>query len=321
MSYPARFRFIEGIATLKILVQSLEIGEDFYWDDVGMAWVDGSVAIPANCYKTLAESSSPDKGVYTATFTNLSPVKGCAYRFTVVDSAPGYEGFYHISDEVFPADTDTAKTIVNAVQERLRLPQSSDFTDSHAKLVLKFVNDVYLSILPNAGILQQLRSFGRFTTYNPGAKIYPILPVNKQSVERLVSLKPYNLSQTIDPGTLEYLSPEELRAKKEELGKDYDGTRPIYYTIKQTPQRFPVVEFFPGSDEFYPFEFEVLLKPEKLSATTDVPVVNSDLLIYGATALAKRDAGLDPAMESELFLQLLDTTFKNSDFEPSEISC
>ena len=112
-----------------------------------------------------------------------------------------------------------------------------------------------------------------------------------------------------------------MRKKKESLGVDYDGSRPRYYTIKQIPQRFPVVEFFPGSDEFYPFEFEVLLRPEKLSATTDVPVVNSDLLIYGATALAKRDAGLDPAMESELFSQLLETTFKNNDFEPSEISC
>lgn len=333
MAYSVRARFDTGFTTLYALIQSLEFGAGLWWNDVTKAWEgpgtgmlpDGETPAPGS-FVGLTESS--EKGIYTGTFTNLVPVKGTVYRIWVMDGDGGLVrpdgGTCHFRMTEIPYSVGDMSTldIINKVQRRLRLPASSAITDTHAQLMLEFVNDSYRTVFPNIGVMNELRVRGAFSTHGGGPTLWPIYPINCNYVSHLNWVKyyagsPYEYPLTKIP--FEQLEIENLKMLSSGDPLGY----PTYYCIRQSPDRFPVVQFYPDvSPDFASFQYECVIKPQTLSAATDYPICDPMMLVYGATILAKRDAGLDPSSEVELLNGLVGTMDFNTDHALSqEIDC
>ena len=329
MPYSVRARFNTGYTTLYALVQSLEMGAALWWNNTTMAWEGTGLYdyVPEpGAFVALTESS--EKGIYTGTFSNLTPVKGTVYRIWIMDGSGGKvrpdDGTCHfrMSDVPYSAGDLSAIEIINKVQRRLRLPASSAITDTHAQLMLDFVNDSYRTVFPNIGVMNELKVRGAFTVNEGGPTLFPIYPINCNYVSKLNWIKYY--SESPDEYPLQLLSGENLEIENLKAMPSGDPVGyPKYYCIRQAPGSFPVVQFYPDiSVEFTAFEYECSIKPQLLSAATDYPICDPMVLVYGATILAKRDAGLDPSAEVELLANLIGTMDFNSDhFVSQEIDC
>jgi len=332
MAYSVRARFDTGFTTVYALIQSLEFGAGTWWNNSTQHWdtpTDGMLddTTPADgSFITLTESGT-EKGIYTGIFTNLAPIKGTIYRIWVMDGSggkvrPDADGVYFRMSEVpYSVGSLTALEIINRVQRRLRLPASSAITDTHAQLMLDFVNDAYLTVFPNIGVMNELKVRGAFFAHGGGPTLWPIHPINFSYVSKLNWVKYYGKSP--DEYPLELVSAETLEI--ENLKAMTSGDLPGYakfYCIRQSPDRFPVVQLYPDPDPGVAFEYECSIKPSALSAATDYPICDPMALLYGATILAKRDAGLDPSAEVELLGNLIGTMDFNTDhFASQEIDC
>src|SRR4030067_627873 len=54
-----------------------------------------------------------------------------------------------------------------------------------------------------------------------------------------------------------------------------------------------IIELAPTPDAVYQIDAEIIKKPPKMSIAADVPLLDADTLILGATMLAKKEMGLD----------------------------
>jgi hypothetical protein len=333
MAYSVRARFDTGFTTLYALIQSLEFGAGVWWNNSTQHWdsptdgmePDGYTPAPGS-FVALTESS--EKGIYTGTFTNLTPVKGTVYRIWLMDGSGGLvrpdSGLCHfrMSEVPYSVGDLSALDIINRIQRRLRLPASSAITDTHAQLMLDFINDSYRTVFTNIGVMNELKVRGAFSTHGGGPTLWPIYPINCEYVSYLNWIKYYAGSPDTFP--LKKITFEQLEIENLKMLSAGDPLGyPKYYCIRQSPGRFPVVQFYPDiSPEFTSFEYECAIKPQPLSAATDYPMCDPMVLVYGGTILAKRDAGLDPSAEVELLNNLVGTMDFNTDHAVSqEIDC
>jgi hypothetical protein len=290
MAYALTHRSYTGQAGLYAYIQDKE--RLLYWDNVGSAWL---VTLTDNCKIAFTESS--EKGVYTASAANLTPVKGGTYNISVFPST-GTD--YLIStDEMVPPLTETLLQVVNGVQRAVRFPVSSALTDSFSLGVIQKINDILTTILPTEGRMEHLKVSGSFVTV-AAQSLYRITPINCTGVTELLYLRVPNADFLKGP-----VNDVDFKAIKDVNNQDFgEETVPTIFRIASFSGGFPVIEVFPTPTAGGVISFEVVKKPVKLSVATEY-VISPDLVRIGATMLSKMELGRDAKAEELMFNRAL----------------
>lgn len=270
MSLLVTYNGTEGQTGLYARIKRISDGK--FWSVTGSSWID---AESSSCNLALTEGTA---GKYTATAT-LTPRPGAKYEISVYDNANALL----LTTRIMVAPSAmTALQIVQEIQKELRLPQSTDFTDSHAKLVLAFVNNVLVNILADETVWDDLKVAGMFKT-KAGVSIYPIMPANVDYVEVIRDLRVSGRSYAIGG-----LSDEKFRVYRAE---NTTSGEPRQYRREGRSGGMVFIEVCPVPDAIYSVDFEILQRPPRLVNTTDIPIVDAETVLLGAKVLAKESHG------------------------------
>jgi hypothetical protein len=287
MAYSIFHKGTEG-QTLTATIQRVTDG--YFWDNVAGAWV--SLETP-QCLVGLSEGTTP--GDYSVTIPALSPASGNVFRIKVYSG--GVAQFY---TEGLPYDPDqkTALQLINEVQKRLRLSQSASIIETHAQLILGFINDTALNIVAETAVWDALRFKGGFYTI-PGVSIYPILLANALSgIDALRNLQ-------IDISPIEKQSDREFRDFKRNYDTG-DGGQPSIYRNYGRAGANLLVEVCPTPNAVYSVDFEGLLKVSALVAESDTSPLDQEALVLGAVMLSRDEGGEDAQGATTLFKMKLE---------------
>src|SRR4030065_570284 len=178
----------------------------------------------------------------------------------------------------------TALEIINEVQIRLRLPKSTTITDAHAQLLLSFLNEVQREYVHDSGVWDELKTYGNFNTA-AGTSLYTISITNSQEVEIIRALK-----IGTNPPLEKFNNDEEFREYKR---VNTANAQPLAWRVYGRSGGSIIIELAPTPDAVYQIDAEIIKKPPKMSIAADVPLLDADTLILGATMLAKKEMGLD----------------------------
>jgi|TARA_Y100000310_G_scaffold273647_1_gene289223 hypothetical protein len=282
LSYALTYYGKEGQSGLYARIK--RVADSYWWDNNINAWES---AADSDSNISLTETSGT-VGEYTGTATSLSPSTGGLYEIYIYDSV----GTLIISNtEFYQSDRRTALEVVNAIQQELRFPESTAFTDAHAKLVLRFVNDA-LSFMLEKGQWDELKVKGSF-----------VLPASTS----IININPTN-SRGLDAIThLQITTNEPLVLKNDEVFRCHQRTntseaQPLIYRHYGRAGSAVILEFSATPDQAYTVDFEGLLRQSLLAAITDVPRIDTDILILGGLYFLKRDQGDDYSDEQAAFL-------------------
>jgi hypothetical protein len=268
MSYQVKYRGIEKQSNLYAVVQLISTG--YFWDNTAQDWVS---AVNANCKFSLSEG---DAGFYSVTVSNLTLAKGGLYKIFIYDS-----GDVEIATTTLMGDPNlkTALQIVNAIQEKLRFPQSSDFSDAHAQLILSHVNTV-IQKFRESGVWVSARISGSFQITD-ATDIWRISPVNTDFVDYIYELKITTNLPLVKRDEIDF----------QEIKRTETTGQPIFYRIFKRTGGDLLVQFSPTPDQIYTMSYEVGRQLRELSVVSDTPDIDSNLLIEGGTAYAKNEQG------------------------------
>lgn len=294
MAYALSYKSVRDKTTLYATIQDRET--NLFWDENTDTWVDTLVP---GCYLTLTESS--DKGVYTGSAT-FTPVNGGIYQISIFDSA---DADYQMDTiEVYPPKTDTVISVIQAVQQELRMPQSSAITDSLSKLILAKMNTVLLELLPDKNIYDHLKVQGSFTI-NTSRQFYRVNPVNVDGVDKIIYLRRPD-DKFIDQAG----SDVDFREKADTANRALNYNVPDIYRIFQRDNDFPIVEFNPPPDQSYIVSYEIQKTPKKLTLATEF-VPKANVIKAGALMLMKHEQGRDVSMEAQIFQKAMERCVGN----------
>lgn len=292
MGYALSYKSITGKTGLYALIQDKESG--LYWDDVNSLWGD---AINDD-FKIAFTEHGTNKGYYSGSADNLSPVKGGFYNISVFDDADA--GYAMSSDDMIPPLTETLLQVVNGVQRACRFPVSTTLADSFSQSVVQKINDVMTLILPETGLLEHLKISGSFTT-KIGQSLYRISPVNCEGINVLSYLR--NPDGSFIEGAMDDIK---FKALKDTQNMNIGAISqvPIAFRIAAMDSGYPIVEIAQTPSSQSIISFEAFKKPKKLSVATDY-VMFPDAVRLGATMFAKMDLGRDANVERSLFSKAL----------------
>lgn len=284
MAYALSYRGIDGQAGLYARIQRFFDG--MWWDEVTASWV---AVESADCDVALAESLT-EPGDYSAS-AGMMPAKGGIYVVSVYTAA----GLLLIRNECpYLSGRLTVLQIINNVQKEMRLPQTGEVafpTSAHAQLLLGFLNktmDLMMEIAPSPN----LKINGAFQTV-AGIRFYLIAPVNYASgIDTLTRLQ---------IGTY-----EPLVMMTDEQMSNYRRTsstqrQPLYYRIHSRQGGYLIIELADTPDASYTVEFDGLMKVSKLTAHTDIPLLDTDTIQLGVLWMAKNDQGEEFQIDLEAF--------------------
>lgn len=268
--FPITYYGTEGQTGLYARIKRISDGR--FWSVSGSAWVDSESAV---CNVPLTESLT---GKYTGTAA-LTPRPGAKYEIAVYTSLNALL----LTTRVMSAPSVmTALQIVQEIQKELRLPQSTDFTDSHAKLVLSFINNVLVNILADETVWDDLKVAGTFKTV-VGVSIYPVMPANVDYVEVIRDLRVAGKSYCIGG-----MSDEKFRVYRAE---NTTPGEPRQYRREGRSGGMVFIEVCPVPDAIYSMDFEILQRPPRLTLVSDIPIVDAETVLLGAKVLAKESHG------------------------------
>ncbi len=284
MSQAIAIRTIGGKAAMYARIKRLS--DNYWFDDVAHTWI---ATATADCNNVLTESA----GNYTVT-SGMTATPGELYAIYVYESTGD---LWLIAIQSFSTiQSKTALQIVNTVQRDLGLSEtaSGDFlTDSHAKKVLRFANNVQSDMIAEAYAWDELKLKGSICTRD-GVGIYYIFPVAAAKIDLLdddsLQISGY------DP--LEKLTDEDFRAAKLSYT---DEDQPLYYRIYGRAGNALIIEVLPIPDAAYQIDFDALQKPNDMAAVGDYPVMDSDTIIAGTLLKAQHDNGEDVSLELAAF--------------------
>jgi len=259
------------------------VADGRYWSVSGSAWVDAYVVA---CNINLTESSVAGKYTASAAFT---PRPGAKYEISVY-SGPGV--LVLTSLVMAPTSAMTAIQIVQEIQKELRLPQSSDLNDSHAKLLLSFINNVLVNIMADETVWDDLKVSGQFNTAI-GVSVYAIMPANVGYVEVIRDLRVLDSAFEIKG-----LSDERFRTYRAENSTPGEPKR---YRREGRAGGMIFIEVCPVPDQAYPISFEILQRPPRLAAATDAPIIDAETILLGAKVLAKESHGRSYDLDLPVF--------------------
>ena len=272
MSYTITHNGLDGQAGLYARIKRIYDG--YWWSESGSAWVASASAV---CDVALSEGSA---GVYAAS-AGMTPMAGGLYAVYVYDASGNLVA---MSEAIYQPSRKTALQIVNTVQRKLRLPQSTLITDAHAALMLEYANQIMLDFMMEKTTWDELKIKGAIGTRD-GVSIYYVYPVNAANVDYIRILQ----VGTDDP--IEKLTDEEFR----DYARTVSGSegQPLYYRIVGRAGSALIIELAPTPDAVYQVDFEVLQKPVRMTAAGDIPALDDDTIISGALFLARQEQGED----------------------------
>lgn len=303
MAYAITFRNVTGKTTFQAVIQSLE--DSKYWDNVATGWV---TSLTADCKIAMTESAS--KGVYTATASSLTPIAGGFYKLLVYDSADS--DFLATTEETYPSNSKTALNIVNGIEKKLAIPQSSDFTGQHALLLLSHVNEFLKYTLPNYGLFSTLKRKGSIVL-KEDKNTFILAPINAEAVQSVHQINVSGSSPMIQ------MTDADFREHQRTADPENTTGEPLYFRFRQGGINFPIMEVSPAADENITIEYEVYVRPKELSATTDIALINADLLIMAGVVRELARRGQDAKTEQAIFQDILngDNSLNNINLEIS----
>ena len=181
----------------------------------------------------------------------------------------------------------TALEMINKVQRELRLPQSVTL-DTHARLILDYLNDVQRNIMLENYVWDELKVYGEFVTQQSESQ-YKVAVLNAE-IEQIRSMH-------IDGQARELEHCNDMRFR--ELKRIYNTTEgvPYWYRIYKRESDGLVVELLPVPDATYTVKVEALKRPPVMTKVDDTPVLDADAIVAGAKMLAKKNLGLDYSEE------------------------
>ncbi len=189
-----------------------------------------------------------------------------------------------------PVVARNALEIVNAIQRRLRMPLSATIAETHAALILSFVNSV-LTNGPGEGYVWDAL---KWTTIVPTSATIATYQVARNGYE-------VDVLRNLQIGTnrpLTLLADPVFRDYKRQ---NTQQAMPLYYRHIGESGGAISIEVAPTPDAVYNIDVETLLKAKRLTAATDIPMIDAELLILGGLVLAKEDQGDDYRLAAEEF--------------------
>ncbi len=218
----------------------------------------------------------PGKYTGTASFT---PSNGGIYTVAI------YSGSVLLleMDCLYKSKQQTALQIINEVQASLRLPQSTLITDAHASLLLGFANEVQLNYMAEACQWEETKTRASFDVVQ-GRSVYSVCPLQGLSLDNISSMRIGTADQLTKPST------EQFRIS---IRTATDQGQPIAYNHFGRAGSALLIEFYPTPDTTYRIDADLLLKPVKLFAADDVPLLDQDIIILGMKLLCRKDQGED----------------------------
>lgn len=182
----------------------------------------------------------------------------------------------------------SALEIVNAVQRDLRLPQSLDFNNAHAKLILSYVNRVQRDVMAIFGNWLELKVYRQFST--------------------AVGLSKYKLTKD----ELTALTYMEINGVEVTKCRTDEAFRSVKTTTPGTPSSYRIRSFIPATglteiefncpaDAVYTVDYEGYAKPPLLEFENDVPMLNPETIVLGTILVAKGKQGQDVSLDLEMW--------------------
>lgn len=187
-----------------------------------------------------------------------------------------------------------ALSMVNRVQRELRLPLSTAITDSHAQLILSYLNKVQRKLMTKAAVWDELKVYGDFATA-AGTATYTTSSASGD-IDVIRNLQIGN----DDPLALR--SDGDFREYKR---NNTSQAQPVIYRHYARSGGSMVIEVAPVPDAIYTIDTEVLVKPPELVNSTDVPLLDAEIIVLGGIALALDDQGEDNQTELAAFQSAL----------------
>jgi len=233
--------------------------------------------------------SATTKGLYTGT-AHFTPAIGEVYAVYIYDEN-GVQ--LAITEDIYGSPYDkSVLNIINDVQSELRFTNLSvDVTDSHGALLLALMNRVIRDYIPEGYVWDAIKVSGSLFTVTD-LRLYPIAPVNTNEIETVRSMK----IGTSEP--IKALSDDKFRLAQRQYTTP---GQPLFRRIYGRAGGVLFVEFAPTPDKAYQVDYEVLQRPSRLVNSTDVPMLDPDILLAGTLMLAKAESGRDYSAESAAF--------------------
>ena len=308
MAYALTVRAAVGKSTLYAQVTDKETG--LVWDQTNSVWA----ALPTGTNANVALTESSDKGYYTGS-AGLTPAPGGLYQISVLDSAVA--AYLFTTLETYPSKTKTVLQVVNAVQQKLRMPQSAALNDSLALLILGKMNDVLLNLLPQKNVFDHLKTEGTFTLLQ-GLDYFRFAPANVVGIDRITRLQKAKLSH------IHIVDDQKLKSIKAQLNVNtaFQG-EPSYARISSRDGGLPILELSCKPDTTYTVSYEAIKTAQELLASVPTGYVPlPDVVQAGALMLMKQEQGRDATAEAGIYGEALAhqaTAGANSDMGDVEV--
>ena len=204
----------------------------------------------------------------------------------------------------------TALEIVQEVQKRLGMPQSATLTTTQAKQFLGFANTVQRDMMADGRVWDELKSYGTFPTVD-GTGTYAISIANNE----------LDVLRNLQIGTSKPLKKFSSDEDFIEYRRQMSGSKaqPLAYRIRTRSASAGTltVEVAPVPDAVYTVDYELLIKPLRLTAQGDAPLLDSDCVVLVTLFLARKQLGEDFSADLGAFqakLSLLGGSQGDSDF-------
>ena len=282
MSYSIVHSDVPNRTNLYAIVQRSD--DTYYWDVDGAAWV----AVQAGTAEIALAETPAGSGSYQATAA-FTPIHGTVYTIFVYDDADELI----VATELPYAIKKTALEIVNEVQKEMRLPQSTLITEAHAQLVLSFVNKAIQGPMMEGADWPELILRGRLML-KQGVTMYTIRPVNSERVDFIEEITPVGYEPLIKR--------QDGYFRTLKRGNDISGeNQPIDYRIYSRAGGNLLFEITPAPDQNYEATFEARQQPNRLVAATDYSLLDDDMIIMGALAVTRNEAGHDATLDTQAF--------------------
>jgi len=179
----------------------------------------------------------------------------------------------------------TILNIINKVQRALRLPQSTDVTDTHGAMLLDYANDVQRIFMAKKVQWDALKDFTHFHTVDGTATYTLAASGASYEIDTIDDLKIGNYPSLVK------LSDNDFRASKKIYTEE---GQPLFYRIYQrtiVTVATIKIELLPVPAAAYQVDQEVHIKPLVMTAKGDVPMLDADTIFLGVKWLAVHGQG------------------------------
>ena len=199
----------------------------------------------------------------------------------------------------------TVLNIINKVQRALRLPQSTDVTDTHGAMLLDYANDVQRIFMAKKAQWDALKDFTHFHTVD-GIATYTLAASSASyEIDTIDDLKIGNYPSLVK------LPDSTFRAYKKIYTEE---GQPLFYRIYQRTVGAVKIELLPVPDTAYQVDQELHIKPVVMTAKGDIPMLDADAIFLGVKWLAVHGQGENWQEElAEYFSALSDTASTEAD--------